>query len=429
MYQFLVLILLIFLNAFFASSEVALISLKQSAVRRLSANGGRRGKRLAQLLSNSGRFLATVQVGVTFAGFMASAFAAESFAEPLTDYLIDSGFLYFSSATLEGIIVIVITILLSYVSLVFGELVPKQLGLRYAETVALNVAGPINFLANITAPFVWILNTSVGIVMKLFGAKKSDEQEVTEEEIRMMVDIGEEKGVIEKTEREMIHNILSFNNKTAKELMIHRREITALDIDTPSEDIERILINAGHSRLPIYQKNIDNIVGILHLREYFGAKLRGQENRDIRAMMKPVYLVPETVRAHILFHEMQERKISLAVLLDEFGGTSGIITQGDMAEDIVGSLRNEFDVEEKEIITLADGLWRVDGAMKLDRIQRMTGIQMPYGDYDTIAGMVLARLKNVPEQASVLRLPEYSVEITVESLEGALPGQITIRKL
>ena len=199
LYQILILVLLIFLNAFFASSEVALISLKQSAVRRLAANGGRRGRRLAQLLSNSGRFLATVQVGVTFAGFMASAFAAESFAGPLTGYLISQGVDCVSDATLEGIIVVVITILLSYVSLVFGELVPKQLGLRYAETVALNVAGPINFLANVTAPFVWILNTSVSIVMKLFGSVKEDEQEVTEEEIRMMEDIGEEKGVIEKT--------------------------------------------------------------------------------------------------------------------------------------------------------------------------------------------------------------------------------------
>ena len=429
LYQILILVLLIFLNAFFASSEVALISLKQSAVRRLAANGGRRGRRLAQLLSNSGRFLATVQVGVTFAGFMASAFAAESFAGPLTGYLISQGVDCVSDATLEGIIVVVITILLSYVSLVFGELVPKQLGLRYAETVALNVAGPINFLANVTAPFVWILNTSVSIVMKLFGSVKEDEQEVTEEEIRMMVDIGEEKGVIEKTEREMIHNILSFNDKTADELMIHRREITALDIDSPRDQIDTILMNAGHPRIPVYQKNIDNIIGVLHLREYFGAKLRGRENRDIRTLMKPVYLVPENVRAHVLFREMQERKITLAVLLDEFGGTAGIITIEDMVEDIVGSLRDEFDVEEKKLEPLQDGVWRADGSIKLDKIMRLTGILHPCGDYDTLAGMILSRLKTVPERETVLTLPESSVELTVESLAGCLPGQVIIRKI
>ena len=453
LYQILILVLLIFLNAFFASSEVALISLKQSAVRRLAANGGRRGRRLAQLLSNSGRFLATVQVGVTFAGFMASAFAAESFAGPLTGYLISQGVDCVSDATLEGIIVVVITILLSYVSLVFGELVPKriamrkaesialgisgmiqvlvpkQLGLRYAETVALNVAGPINFLANVTAPFVWILNTSVSIVMKLFGSVKEDEQEVTEEEIRMMVDIGEEKGVIEKTEREMIHNILSFNDKTADELMIHRREITALDIDSPRDQIDTILMNAGHPRIPVYQKNIDNIIGVLHLREYFGAKLRGRENRDIRTLMKPVYLVPENVRAHVLFREMQERKITLAVLLDEFGGTAGIITIEDMVEDIVGSLRDEFDVEEKKLESLQDGVWRADGSIKLDKIMRLTGIRLPCGDYDTLAGMILSRLKTVPERGTVLMLSESSVELTVESLAGCLPGQVIIRKI
>ena len=433
LYQILILVLLIFLNAFFASSEVALISLKQSAVRRLAANGGRRGRRLAQLLSNSGRFLATVQVGVTFAGFMASAFAAESFAGPLTGYLISQGVDCVSDATLEGIskqfgpdVALMVN---GVTKLGQIPLTTKELGLRYAETVALNVAGPINFLANVTAPFVWILNTSVSIVMKLFGSVKEDEQEVTEEEIRMMVDIGEEKGVIEKTEREMIHNILSFNDKTADELMIHRREITALDIDSPRDQIDTILMNAGHPRIPVYQKNIDNIIGVLHLREYFGAKLRGRENRDIRTLMKPVYLVPENVRAHVLFREMQERKITLAVLLDEFGGTAGIITIEDMVEDIVGSLRDEFDVEEKKLEPLQDGVWRADGSIKLDKIMRLTGIRLPCGDYDTLAGMILSRLKTVPERETVLTLPESSVELTVESLAGCLPGQVIIRKI
>ncbi|WP_288561793.1 DUF21 domain-containing protein, partial [uncultured Victivallis sp.] len=213
--QLLFLGFLILLNAFFASSEVALISLKPATVRRLGTEGGRRGRRLADLVGNSGRFLATVQVGVTFAGFMASAFAADTFSEPVTDWLYGWGFQFFSKKILGGVIMVAITILLSYISLVFGELVPKQLGLRYAEAVALNVAGPIDFIARVTAPFVWFLNASVNFVLRLFGVTPGNSQEVTEEEIRMMVDIGEENGAIESDEKRMIENVFEFNNTTA----------------------------------------------------------------------------------------------------------------------------------------------------------------------------------------------------------------------
>ena len=426
--QILLQLILIALNAIFACAEIAVISSNETRIDKLAEQGNKPAKRLQALQNRPAQFLATIQVAITLSGFLGSAFAADHFSEALVQLLVNWG-VAIPQATLQTISVVLITILLSFLTLVFGELVPKQLGLRYAETVALNVAGPINFLANVTAPFVWILNTSVSIVMKLFGSVKEDEQEVTEEEIRMMVDIGEEKGVIEKTEREMIHNILSFNDKTADELMIHRREITALDIDSPRDQIDTILMNAGHPRIPVYQKNIDNIIGVLHLREYFGAKLRGRENRDIRTLMKPVYLVPENVRAHVLFREMQERKITLAVLLDEFGGTAGIITIEDMVEDIVGSLRDEFDVEEKKLEPLQDGVWRADGSIKLDKIMRLTGIRLPCGDYDTLAGMILSRLKTVPERETVLTLPESSVELTVESLAGCLPGQVIIRKI
>ena len=223
--QLLFLGFLILLNAFFASSEVALISLKPATVRRLGTEGGRRGRRLADLVGNSGRFLATVQVGVTFAGFMASAFAADTFSEPVTGWLYGLGFQFLSKKILGGVIMVAITILLSYISLVFGELVPKQLGLRYAEAVALNVAGPIDFIARVTAPFVWFLNASVDFVLRLFGVTPGNSQEVTEEEIRMMVDIGEENGAIESDEKRMIENVFEFNNTTAAEVMTHRTEM------------------------------------------------------------------------------------------------------------------------------------------------------------------------------------------------------------
>lgn len=347
--QLLFLFFLILLNAFFASSEVALISLKPAVIRRLGQEGGARGRRLVRLTENSGRFLATVQVGVTFAGFMASAFAAESFSDPVTDLLCDSGVTFLPRGTLDGIIVVLITLILSYLSLVFGELVPKQLGLRYAEQVALYAAGPIDFTAKVTAPFVRLLNASVNGVLRMFGLSPGASQEVTEEEIRMMVDIGEENGAIESDEKRMIENVFEFNNTTAAEVMTHRTELVALEIDTPPDEVERVLLSCGFSRVPVYRNDIDDIVGMLHFREYLSAKLKGEAAPDIRKLLKPVYFAPGTMRANILFRNMQSRKFGMAVILDEFGGTSGIVSVEDLLEEIVGSLYDEYDEPEVEI--------------------------------------------------------------------------------
>ena len=397
--QLLFLGFLILLNAFFASSEVALISLKPATVRRLGTEGGRRGRRLADLVGNSGRFLATVQVGVTFAGFMASAFAADTFSEPVTGWLYGLGFQFLSKKILGGVIMVAITILLSYISLVFGELVPKQLGLRYAEAVALNVAGPIDFIARVTAPFVWFLNASVNFVLRLFGVTLGNSQEVTEEEIRMMVDIGEENGAIESDEKRMIENVFEFNNTTAAEVMTHRTEMVALDIEAPPEEVEKVLMSCGFSRVPVYREDIDEIIGFLHFREYLSAKVQGNSAPDIRKLLKPVYLAPETMRANILFRNMQSKKFGMAIILDEFGGTSGLVTIEDLLEEIVGSLYDEYDEADIEIEQLGEGEWRIDGSMRLDEISRRLDLALPEEEYDTIGGLVFGMLNEVPTVA------------------------------
>lgn len=415
--QLLFLGFLILLNAFFASSEVALISLKPATVRRLGTEGGRRGRRLADLVGNSGRFLATVQVGVTFAGFMASAFAADTFSEPVTGWLYGLGLQFLSKKILGGVIMVAITILLSYISLVFGELVPKQLGLRYAEAVALNVAGPIDFIARVTAPFVWFLNASVNFVLRLFGVTPGNSQEVTEEEIRMMVDIGEENGAIESDEKRMIENVFEFNNTTAAEVMTHRTEMVALDIEAPPEEVEKVLMSCGFSRVPVYREDIDEIIGFLHFREYLSAKVQGNSAPDIRKLLKPVYLAPETMRANILFRNMQSKKFGMAIILDEFGGTSGLVTIEDLLEEIVGSLYDEYDEADIEIEQLGEGEWRIDGSMRLDEISRRLDLALPEEEYDTIGGLVFGMLNEVPTVGATVELPASGISIRVESVE------------
>ena len=415
--QLLFLGFLILLNAFFASSEVALISLKPATVRRLGTEGGRRGRRLAELVGNSGRFLATVQVGVTFAGFMASAFAADTFSEPVTDWLYGVGVQLFSKKILGGVIMVAITVSLSYISLVFGELVPKQLGLRYAEAVALNVAGPIDFIARVTAPFVWFLNASVNFVLRLFGVTPGNSQEVTEEEIRMMVDIGEENGAIESDEKRMIENVFEFNNTTAAEVMTHRTEMVALDIEASPEEVEKVLMSCGFSRVPVYREDIDEIIGFLHFREYLSAKVQGNSAPDIRKLLKPVYLAPETMRANILFRNMQSKKFGMAIILDEFGGTSGLVTIEDLLEEIVGSLYDEYDEADIEIEPLGEGEWRIDGTMRLDEISRRLDLSLPEEEYDTIGGLVFGMLNEVPTVGAAVELPASGISIRVESVE------------
>lgn len=426
--QLLFLFFLILLNAFFASSEVALISLKPAVIRRLGQEGGARGRRLVRLTENSGRFLATVQVGVTFAGFMASAFAAESFSDPVTDLLCDSGVTFLPRGTLDGIIVVLITLILSYLSLVFGELVPKQLGLRYAEQVALYAAGPIDLTAKVTAPFVRLLNASVNGVLRMFGLSPGASQEVTEEEIRMMVDIGEENGAIESDEKRMIENVFEFNNTTAAEVMTHRTELVALEIDTPPDEVERVLLSCGFSRVPVYRNDIDDIVGMLHFREYLSAKLKGEAAPDIRKLLKPVYFAPGTMRANILFRNMQSRKFGMAVILDEFGGTSGIVSVEDLLEEIVGSLYDEYDEPEVEIEEVAENEWRIGGSMRLDEIARKLDILLPEEEYDTIGGLVFGELNAIPTVGAVVELPEAGVTIRVVSVDERRVEQVLLTR-
>ncbi len=428
--QILILLILIGMNAFFASSEVALISLKQSSIRKLIQRGGLRGKALAALTGNTGRFLATVQVGVTLAGFLASAFAAESFSDPLTDWLERIGLHIFSHGVLDMIVVVFITVVLSYLSLVFGELVPKQIGIRYSEFMAFNVALPIHLLANVAKPFVVILNASVDLCLKaLFGKGTELEQGVTEEEIRTLVDIGGEQGIISPEKKEMLENVFEFSSREASEIMTHRTEITAVSLDAPPEEIERIFIQANYSRFPVYHEDMDDIVGIVHIRDYFTEKYRCGSPPELASVMKPAYLVPETIRADHLFMDMKREKIGMAVLLDEFGGTAGIITNADLVSEIVGTFSDEHSTEHETLETLGENVWRVDASIRLDQLKRSSGIALPEDSrYDTLGGLILTKVGGVPRNGTVIDLSDLRISLQVESVKGQHIGKVVLRK-
>ncbi|MEI3001145.1 MAG: hemolysin family protein [Victivallis sp.] len=244
----------------------------------------------------------------------------------------------------------------------------------------------------------------------------------------MMVDIGEENGAIESDEKRMIENVFEFNNTTAAEVMTHRTELVALEIDTPPDEVERVLLSCGFSRVPVYRNDIDDIVGMLHFREYLSAKLKGEAAPDIRKLLKPVYFAPGTMRANILFRNMQSRKFGMAVILDEFGGTSGIVSVEDLLEEIVGSLYDEYDEPEVEIEEVAENEWRIGGSMRLDEIARKLDILLPEEEYDTIGGLVFGELNAIPTVGAVVELPEAGVTIRVVSVDERRVEQVLLTR-
>ena len=356
-------VILILINAFFAATEIAVISLNEGKIRRQVESGDKKAGKMLKMVSEPTGFLSTIQVGITLAGFLGSAFAADNFSDRLVSWLVDGcGVTAVSRATLDTLSVIVITLILSYFTLILGELVPKRLAMRKPEQLARTVSGVITFLSKLLKPIVWFLSVSTNGVLRLFGINPHEEEEaVSEDEIRMMIDIGEEKGTIESEEREMIDNIFEFNNITAGDLMVHRKDMTVIwENDTP-EAIYKTIVESGFSRFPVCGEDTDDVLGILLTREYLLNAYNGSP-KAIRDLLSPVHFVPETVHADALFRDMQQKKIHLSIVVDEYGGTAGLVTLEDLLEEIVGNIYDETDEAEiSDITPLGENLWRVSG--------------------------------------------------------------------
>jgi putative hemolysin len=398
--EILVLIVLIILNAFFAASEIALISLNDNKVKLLAESGDKKAKMLQNLLSEPSRFLATIQIGITLAGFLASAFAAGSFSGRLSEVLLSWG-VPIPANLLESISVVIITLILSYFTLVLGELVPKRLALQKAEAIANFAVTPLTILSKITAPFVKLLTLSMNVIVRLFGVDPNAEDEnVTEEEIRMMVDVGKEKGTIQDIEKVMINNIFEFDNKTVSDIMTHRTNIVAIPVETGLKEIAQIANLEKYTRFPIYEENIDHIIGILHVKDLIQFIENGtNEDFNIRKLLREPYYVLESIRTDQLFKEMQKHNLHMAIAVDEYGGTDGIVTIEDLIEEIVGNIFDEYDEqssEDEQIIELEPNIYMMPGTTNLYEVEDIINIELPTQEYDTVSGFVIGQLGYIP---------------------------------
>ena len=417
--QLLLQVILIAINAYFAATEIAVISLNEALIRKQAENGDRKAARLLRIVETPTAFLSTIQIGITLAGFLGSAFAADNLAGPLTHWLVSAYDLTGSAAAaIHTLSVIVVTVILSFFTLVFGELVPKRVAMKKSEAVARFACGVVSMLAAVMRPLIWLLTVSTNAVLRLFSINPNeDDNEVSEEGLRMLIDLGEEKGAIEADEKEMIENIFEFNNMTAGDVMVHRTDMVMIWADDSAEEIEQAIESSGLSRFPVYEEDADDIIGILSTREWL-LNARKEHPKPLRELLRPAYFVPDSVRTDVLFRDMQSRKVHLSIVVDEYGGTAGLVTMEDLLEEIVGNIYDEFDPQEdQEIIPLGGGRWRIAGSAELEEIGAALGVEFPEDEEtETLGGLVFAQLSMIPEDGSHPEVDAYGLHIRVEEL-------------
>lgn len=410
MIQILVLILLIALNAFFAAAEMAFVSLNDAKIEKEAKNGNKKAKQIYKMVKEPSKFLATIQIGITLAGFLSSAFASEAFASVLAPIL--NGIIPLGLSTWNAISIILITIILSYFTLVFGELVPKRIAMKNYEKIAYGSIGVIRAISIVTSPFVRFLTFSTNMVSKLFGVSAQDEEVVTEEEIRMMVDVGEEKGAIEEEEKELINNVFEFNDKVVSEVMIHRTEIFAVDIKSNVSDILSEIDDFKYSRIPVYEDSIDDIKGILYTKDLIKF-LKKQKDGKVKNIMREAYFVSENKPINDLFRDLQRNKKQIAIVVDEYGGTSGIITMEDILEELVGNIFDEYDDVELDYEKIDDNTFVINGNVSIHDIKKILGVEIPDGEYDTLSGYLIELLGRIPldNEKPVIETPKVTYKI------------------
>ena len=409
--RLIVLIILIGINAFFASTEIAFISLNDAKIEKQAKEGNKKAKQIRKMLKEPSKFLATIQIGITLAGFLSSAFAADAFASELAPVL--EKFIPLGINVWNNISIILITLILSYFSLVLGELVPKRVAMKNPEKVAFASIGVVRLIYTITSPFVKLLTASTNVVSRIFGVTGTEEEIVTEEEIKMMLDVGEEKGSIEEEEKELINNVFEFNDKVASEVMIHRKDIYAIEVKSDIGDILADLKEYKYSRIPVYEDSIDNIVGMLYIKDLLAYVYLKKEVK-IKKIMRDVYFTPENKPINDLFRELQKSKHQIAIVLDEYGGTAGLITMEDIIEELVGNIFDEYDDEEAEYEKIDDNTYRISGGVSIYDLRKILNIEdIPEGDYDTLSGYLIEILGRIPSdnETPVIETPKVTYKI------------------
>ena len=431
-------LVLIAINAFFASAEMALVSLNTNLLRKAAEDGDKKAKKLLKLSEEPTAFLSAIQIAITLAGFLGSAFAADNFADPLTDLIYTGlGFTAIGEETLNSIMVILITLVLSYFTLVLGELVPKRIAQHSPEKTARLVCPAVSAIKTLLKPIIWILTVSTNLCLRVFGIKPGDKEDtVTEDEIRIMVDIGEESGTIDASASEMIDNIFEFDNSIARSVMTRAIDVVTISLNATDSEILEILSESAYSRFPVCGEDINDVIGILYAKDYYLDRLSGNENKSLASLLRPAHFVPETVKCDVLFRDMQESQCHISIVVDEFGAVSGIVTLEDLVEEIVGNIYDEYDEEEKEeeekdITQIEENVWRVAGFTELEKLSETIGFDLPEdADFSTLGGMIMNELSEIPEDGKTeIEVETCGLHIKVEKVEDRRIDFAIITKL
>lgn len=414
--QLIVLGILIFLNAFFAASEIAFISLNDAKIEKQAKEGNKKAEQIEKMLKTPSKFLATIQIGITLAGFLSSAFASDTFAEKLAPMLYQL-MPFINLGVWKSISIILITIILSFFTLVFGELVPKRLAMKNYEKIAFGTIGVIRVISIVTSPFVKFLTFVTNTISKLFGVGENDEESITEEEIKMMVDQGEEKGTIKEEEKELINNVFEFNDITVSEIMRHRKDIFAVDINISTDELidELSKEEYRYSRIPVYDETIDEIKGILYVKDVL--KNINKKSFKVKNVVKDAYFVSQNRLINEVFKEMQKNKTQIAIIVDEYGGTAGLITMEDILEELVGDIYDEYDEVEKEFERIDENTYLLAGNVPIYDVNKILNADIPEGDYDTISGFLLEKLGRIPEDEETPIIETEKVTYKIEEYE------------
>ena len=415
-YQLLALLILILVNGFFAASEIAFISLNDAKIEKQAKEGNKKAKQIEKMLNTPSKFLATIQIGITLAGFLSSAFASDAFADKLAPIL----YLHIPAISIvvwKSISIIIITIILSFFTLVFGELVPKRLAMKHYEKIAYGSVGIIKIVSALALPFVKLLTISTNSISKLFGVNENDEETVTEEEIKMMVDQGEENGTIEEEEKEMINNVFEFNDITVSEIMTHRKDIFSVDINISNEELLQELSKEEYrySRIPVYDETIDEIKGILYVKDIL--KNINKKTFKVKNVIKEAYFISQNRLINEVFKELQKNKKQIAIILDEYGGTAGLITMEDIIEELVGDIFDEYDEFEEEYKKIDDNTYILSGKMTISDTNKLLNAKIPEGYYDTISGYLQELLGRIPEEGENPIIETETVTYKIEKYE------------
>ena len=421
--QLLFLVFLTFVNAFFAGAEMAVVSVNKNKIRRLAENGNKKAILIQKLMEDSTKFLSTIQVVITFANFFSSASAASGISKILGGWMSK-----FNIPFSETIALVIVTLLLSFVTLVLGELVPKRIALQKAEAFSLWTVKPIYIISKVMAPFIKLLSLSTNFILRLVGMKTENiEERVSEEEIKALLESGSEQGVFNEIEKEMITSIFSFDDKIAKDVMVPRKAVYAIDIEEPLEDYVDELLSSRHSKIPVYKEDIDNIIGVLHMKDFI---LAAKENTftgvKIEEIMQEPYFVPESKNTDELFRDLQTKKNHMAILIDEYGGFSGIVTVEDLVEEVMGEINNGYEEEEPEFVQVDEKTYVVDGQMLVDDLNDKLHLKLETENYDTMSGYMVEHLGYIPKDGTHPELKVDGVVLRVDQMEQKAIKKIKI---